>query len=120
MVKRGSKPKRNRSSKRRTTKKTSEKSATMSEKELRKLEDETLRKVNSTISSLEIAIAGWNASKERPDDLAHKYRNYIWLHEELSRWATRFLKSRKRRPKFDERIGLLSEFVKICNSYEKV
>ena len=106
--------------KRRDSKQSVAKPSAMSEKELRKVEDETLRKVNSTISSLEIAIAGWNASKEKPEELARKYRNYVWLHEELSKWATRLLKSRKGKADFDERIGLLGEFVKICSSYDKV
>ena len=120
MVKRGSKQKRKTADRNMDAKHTTGKKPTMSEKELRKIEDETLAKVNSAISSLEIAIAGWNASEKKPEDLVKKYRNYVWLHEELSRWATRMLKSRKNKTNFDERIGLLGEFVKICNSYESV
>jgi len=112
----------NKSKRKKRTKSTkdAEPKHSMSEKELRKIEDDTLKKVNSSISSLEIAIATWHATKKKPKDLEPKYEKYIWLHKELSKWATRMLKSRKHGSGFDARIKLLGNFVKICSVYGEV
>jgi len=80
------------------------------------IEDETIHRVTKTLSSLEVAISTWDASKEKPIDLKLKYMKYRWLHEALSGWERKVL-TNKGKANYPTRMGHLQEFVTICNSY---
>ncbi|MBU0526928.1 hypothetical protein KKE92_00450 [Candidatus Micrarchaeota archaeon] len=95
------------------------KKSAMYEKDLNVLEDETLRKVNKSISALEVALAGWEASKDKPEYLRSKYQKYERFHKELAMWTKKILHARKLKRPVDERVELLRDFVKICSSYSR-
>ena len=57
------------------------------------LEQEALHRVNRTLSSLEIAIADWDAAETKPEDLKPKFMKYKWLHNALTEWERRMLRS---------------------------
>ncbi len=88
----------------------------ISESDLRKIEDETIEKVNRTVSALESAIASWNAAGMKPDELKGRFSRYRLVHEVLTRWQSKAMKSRGKSD-MDERVGVLWEFVDICRTY---
>ncbi len=92
-------------------------SAGIGDKEIGELESETISKVDKTITALESAIAVWEAAKKKPEALRPKFVRYKLVHEVLSRWQTKALKSRVRGSDIGERVGLLREFVDICRTY---
>lgn len=83
---------------------------------IEQVEQETMQRVNKTISALEMAIASWDAAKEKPEDLKPKFMRYGQLHEVLSRWQTKALRSLGKAD-YDERVQLLWEFVDLCKTY---
>ena len=88
----------------------------VNERNIDTIEQETIQRVSKTISALEVALSTWDASKEKPLDLKLKYMKYQWLHEALSGWEKKVLKSRGTED-YNARVGHLHEFVSICNSY---
>jgi hypothetical protein len=53
---------------------------------LQKIETRLRSKVSSCISSLEIVLAKWKASKKKPAELEGKIDSYRKFHFELSEW----------------------------------
>ncbi|MEW6036635.1 MAG: hypothetical protein AB1529_08550 [Candidatus Micrarchaeota archaeon] len=88
----------------------------ISEADLRKIEDETIERVNKTVSALESAIASWDAAGTKPAELKAKFSKYRLVHEVLTRWQSKAMKSRGKSD-VDERLGVLWEFVDICRIY---
>jgi hypothetical protein len=91
--------------------------ADIDELEIEGLEKETMDKVNHTISALETAMATWDAAGRKPPELKPKFVRYKLVHEILTRWQTKALRSMGRSTNIDERVGLLREFVDICKTY---
>jgi hypothetical protein len=87
----------------------------MSESEIADLEKETMERVSSTISALEGAMATWEASSEKPEELKEKFARYRMIHGILSNWQLRALKSYAKSD-VEERVKLLWEFVDICKA----
>lgn len=88
----------------------------VNERNIDAIEKQTIQRVSKTLSALEVALATWDASKEKPLDLKLKYMKYRWLHEALSGWEKKTLQSRGKED-YRGRVGHLHEFVTICNSY---
>lgn len=83
---------------------------------MEQVEKETMEKVNRTISALETAMAAWDAAREKPEELKPKFTRYNQLHEVLSRWQTKALRSLGK-AEYGERVQLLWEFVDLCKTY---
>lgn len=81
-------------------------------------EKETLSVASSTITALESALASWEASKDKPEGMAEKFRAYAWLRDELAGWTSRMLHSG--RSSLRERQKMLSEFAAICRRYRRL
>ncbi|MEW6722714.1 MAG: hypothetical protein AB1324_05620 [Candidatus Micrarchaeota archaeon] len=81
------------------------------------VEQETVQKVNQTITVLESAIATWEGSPEKPADLKPKFDRYKKFHDALSEWAGKSLKARGKKEEFGDKLKRLREFVDICHAY---
>ena len=60
----------------------------ITERNIGKVEKETMKIASGTLSALESALAAWDASKEKPEELAQKFR--IVRHERVHRLAGTF------------------------------
>jgi hypothetical protein len=88
----------------------------MTEDEVISIEKETMERVSKTISALEGAIATWDASADKPEDLKDKFKRYRAALEALSSWQVKALRSYGKGD-IDERVGLLWAFVDLCKTY---
>jgi hypothetical protein len=88
----------------------------LSESEVVLIEKETMERVSDTISALEGAMASWEISKDKPEELRGKFAKYKVVHEALSNWQTKALKSYGKSD-VGERVRLLWEFVELCKSH---
>lgn len=84
-----------------------------------RLEKESLAKANKAISSIENALATWNAAKIKPDALAPRVNKLRYFHDALSRWEKKMLKAMSTTPDVQTRIGRLREFSDICHLYSQ-
>lgn len=89
----------------------------LSKSNIEQVENETIDKVNKTITVLEGAMATWEASKEKPRGLEEKFTRYKKFLEALTEWETKALKARGIEESFDVRVQRLRRFVDICYSY---
>lgn len=87
----------------------------LSESDVVRIEKETMERVSDTISALEGAMASWEMSKDKPEELKGKFAKYKVVHEALSNWQTRALKTYGKSD-IGERVRLLWEFVELCKS----
>ena len=88
----------------------------VNENNIEMVENETVHRVNKTLSALEIAISTWDAS-EKPEAKKDKFMRYKWLHDALTEWETKFLRSASKRMDYPSRLQRLEEFARICHSY---
>lgn len=90
---------------------------TVSKDNIDEMENETINRVNKTLSALEVAISTWEASKEKSEDLKPKYMRYIWFHDALTQWERDMLINRGKERAYEDRMARLQEFASICNAY---
>ena len=88
----------------------------LSESEVVRIEKETIEKVSKTISSLESAMASWEMSTEKPEELRGKFAKYQVVYAALTSWQTKALKAYGKSD-FGERVRLLWEFVELCKTH---
>jgi hypothetical protein len=88
----------------------------ITEKNIEEVESQTIEKVNRTITVLEGSLATWDAAKEKPDDLADRFRKYKNMRDQLAEWETKILRSRMKNEALtlDRRLARLKEFIDIC------
>lgn len=91
----------------------------ITEKNIGEAENETLLIASSTLSALESAVASWDAAREKPEELAEKFRKYRSLREKLAKWMTKMLREKGKRSPFIKRQERLLEFVRICKDYRR-
>ncbi len=89
----------------------------INEKNIGSIEDEAIQMVNRTLSALEEAIAAWESSPEKPAELKERYKSYLMMRDELTKWARRFLLSRNEERAFKGRLELLRELCDICQVF---
>ncbi|MFN7991181.1 MAG: hypothetical protein U0R44_03405 [Candidatus Micrarchaeia archaeon] len=80
-------------------------------------EKETIQKVSRAISTLENALASWEASKDKPEDLEREFRKYKEFHDELERWEREMLIVKGEELNFFKRVERLRRFVNICHTF---
>jgi|GEM_PF-1890994 len=81
------------------------------------MEKRALEKANHAISAIENAMAVWDATKEKPDDLRVRIDRLRYFHSSLSDWETKMLKAIAKRQGVNERIRVLREFNDIVYTY---
>src|SRR5512143_3173145 len=89
----------------------------INEKNIGSIEDGAIQMVNKTISALEEAIAAWESSPEKPQELKERYKSYLMMRDELSKWGRKFLLSRNEERTLKGRLELLRELCDICQVF---
>jgi hypothetical protein len=92
----------------------------LSEENIGQVEKDTLQKVNKVITVLESAIAAWDASGEKREDLKPRFAAYKRLRDALAEWEAKALKAAGKKESFDEKARRLREFAEICFMYGEV
>jgi primosomal protein N'' len=85
--------------------------------EVDELEKLSIEKSNRVISAIENALAAWDAAEEKPPGLEPRINRLKHMHEALSRWERKMLKSMAKKEDMDGRLERLREFGGICHAY---
>jgi hypothetical protein len=91
----------------------------MTEANIDRFEEDTIKAASGAIRVLEDALAKWDAIHEKPDELQDKFDDYRKFHAELVEWEQRILKSRAKgeKPDFTARVDRLLEYSRICMAH---
>lgn len=89
----------------------------VSENNIDEVENETIERVNKTISVLENSIAIWDAAKEKPAELQEEFDRFKKFYSALTQWETKALRIKQKVPDFAVRVNMLKEFTDICQMY---
>ncbi len=90
----------------------------INEQNIGELEQDTIQRVNKALSALETAIASWDASPDKAEDLQPKFMKYKRFHDALVDWETKMLKTPGSQLDFYSRLERLKEFSNICYTYQ--
>ena len=80
------------------------------------VEEETIRRVNRTITSIEDFLARWDAAKTKPDDMFPSVVKMRQFQDALTGWQREAVKAKSRKDE-EGRIKRLKDFVLICRMY---
>lgn len=81
------------------------------------MEKTALDKANKAISAIENALAVWDASKEKPEELKPRMLRLKFFYEAISNWEKKMIKTMGKEDKIGPRVERLKEFTEICHSY---
>jgi len=80
------------------------------------VEEETIRRVNRTITSIEDFLARWDAAKAKPGDMFPAVVKMRQFHDALMGWQREAVKAKGKKDE-EGRIKRLKDFVLICRMY---
>lgn len=80
------------------------------------VEDETIRRVSRTISTVEDFLAKWDAASLKPDSMFPHVARIRKFHGELVGWQRAALKAKGREGE-ESQIRRLHDFVVLCQTY---
>jgi hypothetical protein len=80
------------------------------------VEEQTIRRVNKTLTSIENFLARWDASRMKPDEMLPQIIKIRQFRQALERWQTEAVKSKGSSDE-QSRIRRLRDFVLICRTY---
>lgn len=86
------------------------------EKDLRDMETRLREKVSGCISSIEVVLARWDTSKEKPEGLEGKIGSFRMFHSELLEWLNESLRGNS---KTEAISGRLEKFVLIMHGIDE-
>ncbi len=86
-------------------------------KDVEEMEKLALDKANKAISAIENAIAVWDASKDKPEDLKPRMVRLKYFYEALTGWEKKMLQTMGKEDQIGPRVERLKEFTEICYSY---
>lgn len=92
-------------------------SADYSIEQIDRMESLSLDKANKAISAIENAIAVWEASPEKPEELKPRIIRLKLFYDSISRWEKKALMTRGSPGAVGERVERLKEFAEICLTY---
>ena len=104
------------SKKKRSAKKKSKKSVPR-RLDLNSVEDDTMKRVNHTLKTIESFLSKWDASKVKEDDMLPQIMKIRKFHDALSTWKNDAMKARGSDDE-DTRMRRLRDFVLICQTYQ--
>lgn len=81
-------------------------------------ESRAIEKVSHTLSTIENAIAVWDAAKNKPVHLRARVDRLRQIHEALVRWERKALKAKAEQPSLEQRMCLMHEFSEMCSSFK--
>jgi hypothetical protein len=80
------------------------------------VEEETIKRVNRTITSIEDFLARWDSAKTKPDDMFPGVLKMRQFHDALMGWQREAVKAKGKKDE-EGRIKRLKDFVLICRMY---
>lgn len=80
------------------------------------VEDDTIRRVARTISTIENFLAKWDASRIKPDAMFPHVTRIRQFHTELLQWQRAAVKARGREDE-ESQVRRLRDFVVLCRMY---
>ena len=86
----------------------------MQKENIQKMEKRVQAKVSGCLSSLEVALAKWEASEKKPAELKERIELLVKCHSELSDWLDKSLRGDS-----DAIVGRLERFVSIMHHIEQ-
>jgi len=92
-------------------------SADYSIEQIDRMEALSLDKANKAISAIENAIAVWEASPEKPEELKPRIIRLKLFYDAIQRWEKKALMTRGSPGAVGERVERLKEFAEICFTY---
>ncbi|MFA5412690.1 MAG: hypothetical protein WC350_05080 [Candidatus Micrarchaeia archaeon] len=84
--------------------------------DISRLEKSALDRANKAVSAIENAIALWEASPQKPQDIGLRVGRLVHFYGEITKWERKMLKSAGRKRDMLARIALLREFSDICHA----
>ncbi|MFH0737006.1 MAG: hypothetical protein V1827_00420 [Candidatus Micrarchaeota archaeon] len=85
--------------------------------DLDEMEKASVDKANKAISAIENAMAVWEASAEKPEELKPRIIRLRYFYEEIMGWEKKALQTLGRRDSIGARVERLKEFNEICFRY---
>lgn len=76
-----------------------------------------LEKANKALSAIENALAVWESSPQKPEDMRVRVGRLKYFYDALTEWEKRMLRAMARKDDIDSRIARLREFSDICYAY---
>ncbi|MCI0504162.1 hypothetical protein L0Y65_05645 [Candidatus Micrarchaeota archaeon] len=91
----------------------------ITEKNIDRFEEETIRAASAAIRVLEDALAKWESVKDKPGTFVPRFEDYGRFHAELAGWAENILKSKAKGEAldFDSRVERLLAYSRICAAH---
>ena len=80
------------------------------------VEEETIKRVDRTLTSIETFLAKWDHSRIKPDDMIPQIAKIRQFHDALSRWQTEAVKGKGKNSE-ETKVKRLRDFVLICRTY---
>jgi len=84
--------------------------------DIARMERLTIEKANKAVSAIENALAAWDASPKKNEEVAMRVGRLKYFYEQITKWERKMLKSMAKRGDMLARIALLREFSDICHS----
>jgi hypothetical protein len=85
--------------------------------DVEEMEKLTLDKANKAISAIENAIAVWDASNDKPEDLKPRMVRLKYFYEAITGWEKKMLQTMGKKELIGPRVERLKEFTEICYAY---
>ena len=80
------------------------------------VEEETIKRVDRTLTTIETFLAKWDHSRIKPDDMLPQIVKIRQFHDALARWQTDAVKGKEKNSE-DMKVKRLRDFVLICRTY---
>jgi hypothetical protein len=80
------------------------------------VEEETIKRVDRTLTTIEEFLSRWDSSKIKPDEILPQITKVKEFHRELSSWKRDAVRAHGQDNE-DERVKRLYDFVLLCRSY---
>ncbi len=82
-----------------------------------KMEQSAIDKANNAISAIENAMAVWNSSTDKPEDLKPRIARLRFFYDAIVNWERKMLPVRGQNDLVEARVEGLKEFTDICLAY---
>lgn len=91
----------------------------ITEKNIDRFEEDTIKAASGAIRVLEDALARWDAIKDKPGEFREKFEDYRKFHAELVGWEQKILKSKAKGEELDffARVDRLLGYSRICEAH---
>lgn len=87
--------------------------------DVEQMEQLTMNKANKALTTIESALAAWDASEEKPEDMALVVNRLRFFHDAVAEWEKKMLISISKGADISERVERLREFSNICHTYAR-